>query len=68
MVSKAMAFHDLNDPLLAARDCHRVLRPGATVCLRAAITEQIDRYAYVPFFPESRPMEPSTGVPKAPPA
>lgn len=26
----------------------------ATVCLRAATTEQIDQYAYVPFFPETR--------------
>jgi ubiquinone/menaquinone biosynthesis C-methylase UbiE len=54
MVFMSMVFHHLNDPLRAARECHRVLRPGAIVCLRAATIEQIDRYAYVPFFPESR--------------
>jgi len=54
MVFMSMVFHHLNDPIRAARECRGVLRPGGIVCLRAATTEQIDRYAYVPFFPESR--------------
>jgi ubiquinone/menaquinone biosynthesis C-methylase UbiE len=54
MVFVSMVFHHFDDPVRAAHECHRVLRPGAAVCLRAATTEQIDRYAYVPFFPESR--------------
>jgi ubiquinone/menaquinone biosynthesis C-methylase UbiE len=54
MVFISMVFHHFDDPIRAVRECHRVLRAGATVCLRAATTEQIDRYAYVPFFPESR--------------
>jgi hypothetical protein len=54
MVFMSMVFHHLNDPIRAASECHRVLRPDAIVCLRTATTEQIDSYAYVPFFPESR--------------
>ena len=53
MVFMSMVFHHLNDPLRAAHECHRVLRPGAMVCLRAATTDQIHRYAYVPFFPRA---------------
>jgi len=50
MVFISMVFHHFDDPIRAVHECHRVLRPGATVCLRAATTEQIDQYAYVPFF------------------
>jgi SAM-dependent methyltransferase len=49
-----MVFHHFDDPVRAVRECHGILRPGAAVCLRAGTTEQIDRYAYVPFFPETR--------------
>jgi SAM-dependent methyltransferase len=54
MVFISMVFHHFDDPVPAVRECHRVLRPGATVCLRAGTTEQIDQYAYVPFFPDTR--------------
>ena len=54
MVFISMVFHHFDDPAGAVRECHRVLRPGAIVCLRAATTDQIEEYAYVPFFPETR--------------
>jgi ubiquinone/menaquinone biosynthesis C-methylase UbiE len=54
LVFISMVFHHFENPIGAARECHRALRPGGVVCLRAATTEQIDNYAYVPFFPEAR--------------
>jgi ubiquinone/menaquinone biosynthesis C-methylase UbiE len=54
MVFISMVFHHFDDAVRAVRECHRVLRPGRAVCLRAGTTEQIDQYAYVPFFPETR--------------
>jgi ubiquinone/menaquinone biosynthesis C-methylase UbiE len=54
MVFISMVFHHFGNPIRAVGECHRVLRPGGVVCLRAATTEQIDNYAYVPFFPEAR--------------
>ena len=54
MVFISMVFHHFDDPANAVHECRRVLRPGAAICLRAGTTEQIDRYAYVPFFPETR--------------
>jgi len=52
----SMAFHHFNAPYTAAEECRRVLRNHGRVFLRTATREKIDSYAYVPFFPESRPL------------
>ncbi len=54
VVFGSMVFHHFVDPDLAAAEFRRVLRPGGRVCLRAGTTEQLESYAYVPFFPASR--------------
>ena len=56
MVFMSMVFHHFKDANAAVRECRRVLRDGRFLCLRAGTIEQIDNYAYVPFFPESRPL------------
>jgi SAM-dependent methyltransferase len=56
MVFISMAFHHFERPDRAAQECRRVLRRDGAVCLRAGTIEQIDNYAYVPFFPGSRPI------------
>ena len=52
----SMVLHHFDDPSLAARECHRVLRAQATLFLRAGTRECISAYPYVDFFPESRPI------------
>jgi ubiquinone/menaquinone biosynthesis C-methylase UbiE len=52
----SMVFHHFQERDAAARECRRVLRAGGSLCLRAGTVEQIERYAYVPFFPEARPL------------
>lgn len=54
MVFMSMVFHHFEDQPCAARECRRVLRAGATVCLRAATIDRIATYPYVPFFARSR--------------
>ena len=54
MVFMSMVFHHFDDPRRAARECHRVLRDGGVVCLRAATVDRIATYPYVPFFEKSR--------------
>jgi ubiquinone/menaquinone biosynthesis C-methylase UbiE len=54
MVFMSMVFHHFDDPLLAMRECRRVLRAGGTVCLRAATVNRIATYPYVAFFARSR--------------
>jgi ubiquinone/menaquinone biosynthesis C-methylase UbiE len=56
MVFISMAFHHFDHPDRAAAECRRVLRPGGSVCLRAGTIERIDQYAYLEFFPRSRPL------------
>jgi ubiquinone/menaquinone biosynthesis C-methylase UbiE len=56
MVFISMAFHHFEHPDRAAAECRRVLRHNGTVCLRAGTVERIEDYAYVPFFPSSRPI------------
>ncbi len=54
MVFMSMVFHHFEDQPRAASECHRVLRDGGTVCLRAATVDRIATYPYVPFFARSR--------------
>jgi len=56
MVFISMAFHHFEHPDRAAAECRRVLRRNGKLCLRAGTIEQIDNYAYVEFFPTSRPI------------
>jgi SAM-dependent methyltransferase len=65
MVFMSMVFHHFKDANAAVRECRRVLRDGKFVCLRAGTIEQIDNYAYVPFFPESRPLLERSRNPRA---
>jgi ubiquinone/menaquinone biosynthesis C-methylase UbiE len=53
LVFMSMVFHHLREPERVTRECHRVLRPGGTVCLRAGTREQALTYPYVPFFARS---------------
>jgi len=54
LIFMSMVFHHFDNPTLAARECHRVLRDGAIAFLRAGTKEHISSYPYVEFFPESR--------------
>jgi ubiquinone/menaquinone biosynthesis C-methylase UbiE len=54
MVFMSMVFHHFNDPQRAAQECYRVLRESGDLCLRAATSDRIDRYPYVPFFPQAQ--------------
>ncbi len=54
MIFMSMVLHHLEDPDQVARECHRVLRPGGYVCLRASTTDTIELIPYVEFFAGSR--------------
>jgi ubiquinone/menaquinone biosynthesis C-methylase UbiE len=55
LVFMSMSFHHFERPLVAARECHRVLRSGGTAILRAGSRDRIPSYPYVSFFPASLP-------------
>src|SRR5947208_16615678 len=54
LIFMSMIFHHFDNPMLAARECRRVLRDGATALVRTGTRERISSYPYVDFFPESR--------------
>jgi ubiquinone/menaquinone biosynthesis C-methylase UbiE len=56
LIFMSMTFHHFEDPVLAARECRRVLRDGAVAFLRAGVRDRIPSYPYVEFFRESRPI------------
>jgi ubiquinone/menaquinone biosynthesis C-methylase UbiE len=56
----SMALHHFEDTAVAARECRRVLKPQATLFLRAGTRDRIPAYPYVNFFPESWPILEST--------
>jgi ubiquinone/menaquinone biosynthesis C-methylase UbiE len=56
LIFMSMIFHHIEDPVLAARECRRVLRDAGIAFLRAGIRDRISSYPYVEFFPESRPI------------
>jgi ubiquinone/menaquinone biosynthesis C-methylase UbiE len=53
LIFMSMCFHHFKDPMLAARECRRVLREGAVAVLRTGIRERIPSYPYFEFFPAS---------------
>jgi ubiquinone/menaquinone biosynthesis C-methylase UbiE len=56
VVFMSMVFHHFREPVQVVRECHRVLKPGGAVCLRAGTSDEIDGCAYLPFFKETRPV------------
>ena len=56
LVFMSMSFHHFTDQKLAARECRRVLRDGATAIVRTGTRDRIPSYPYVEFFPESVPI------------
>jgi ubiquinone/menaquinone biosynthesis C-methylase UbiE len=56
LIFMSMCFHHFNDPMLAARECRRVLREDGTALLRTGVRDRIPCYPYVEFFPESLPI------------
>ena len=56
LVFMSMSFHHFTDQKLAARECRRVLRDGATAIVRTGTRDRIRSYPYVEFFPESVPI------------
>jgi ubiquinone/menaquinone biosynthesis C-methylase UbiE len=54
LVFVSMVFHHFKDPRQAAQECHRVLRENGVLCLRAATSDRINCYPYVPFFPRAQ--------------
>ena len=56
LIFMSMVFHHIEDPVLATRECRRVLRDAGIAFLRAGIGDRISSYPYVEFFPESRPI------------
>jgi ubiquinone/menaquinone biosynthesis C-methylase UbiE len=56
LIFMSMCFHHFNDPMLAARECRRVLREDGTALLRTGVRDRIPFYPYVPFFPASLPI------------
>ena len=51
LVFMSMSFHHFTEPIVAARECRRVLRNGGSVVLRTGTRERIAAYPYTPFFP-----------------
>jgi SAM-dependent methyltransferase len=54
MIFMSMVFHHFTAREQVALECLRVLRPQGVAVLRAGVTDRIDDYPYVPFFPRTR--------------
>lgn len=52
----SMVLHHFDNTAVAARECRRVLKPKATLFLRAGTRDCIPAYPYVNFFPQSWPI------------
>jgi len=56
VVFMSMSLHHFTDPIVAARECRRVLRNTGSVFIRTGTRERIASYPYVPFFQSSIPL------------
>ena len=56
LIFMSMVFHHFSNPAQVAGECRRVLRPKGIAFMRAGVTDRIDSYPYVPFFPASIPL------------
>ncbi|HEX9170173.1 MAG TPA: methyltransferase domain-containing protein, partial [Roseiarcus sp.] len=56
MIFLSMAFRHVENPRLAAQECHRVLRERGVVCLRTGTSDRRDSYPFVRFFPSAKPL------------
>jgi len=56
VVFMSMSLHHFTDPIVAARECRRVLRNTGSVVIRTGTRERIASYPYVPFFESSIPL------------
>jgi SAM-dependent methyltransferase len=54
MAFMSMVFHHFASPDRVAEECRRVLRTGGFAVMRVGVTDRIDDYPYVPFFPRTR--------------
>jgi ubiquinone/menaquinone biosynthesis C-methylase UbiE len=52
----SMSLHHFSDPMVAARECRRVLHDRGSVVIRTGTREQIQSCPYLPFFESSRPI------------
>ncbi len=50
----SMIYHHLSDSAVAARECHRVLRPGGYLAIRQYTLDRQDPQSYERFFPAAR--------------
>jgi ubiquinone/menaquinone biosynthesis C-methylase UbiE len=56
LIFMSMVFHHFKNPIVAARECRRVLRKDGTCFMRTGTFERIELYPYVEFFPATRPI------------
>jgi ubiquinone/menaquinone biosynthesis C-methylase UbiE len=56
LIFMSMVLHHFSNPAQVASECRRVLRPNGVAFMRAGVTDRIDSYPYVPFFPTSIPL------------
>jgi ubiquinone/menaquinone biosynthesis C-methylase UbiE len=54
LVFASMVWHHFTDPLVAAREIHRVLTPTGVLAVRNAFVDTLDEIEYVDFFPAAR--------------
>ena len=65
LVFISMALHHFDDAQRAARECHRVLRPGGMICLRGGTPDRSESYLYSRFFPRALSLMHATLAPAA---
>ncbi len=54
MIFMSMVLHHLLNPKQTARECYRILKKDATVCIRNTFINEISTYPYLDIFPSIR--------------